>query len=148
MNRTVKMQNLDDIDKQIIRILQKNARMPFTQVAEALAISEGTVRKRTKLLEKNGVIEKFTLKLDPDKLGYGTITLLGMDVDPEFYLKASAELGKMNRVKWVAKCSGDHMLMTEIWTANDEELADIMARIEKIEGVKRLCPAIVHNKQG
>ncbi len=135
---------MDDKDIKIIEILQQNARIPYTDIAKALGVTETTVRKRIAELEKRGVIKKYTIEVDPEKLGYRTVTILGMDVEPKYLLEAAKKLAEMEEVKWVATSTGDHMIMCEIWAKNGEHLLQILTnKIGKLKGVKDLCPAII-----
>ena len=138
---------IDQKDKKIIEILQKNARIPNTEIAKMLGISESTVRKRINDLESKGVIKKYTVIVDPSKIGYNTVTILGVDVDPTKFLDVAKELAKLPETKYVATSTGDHMIMAEIWTKDGQTLAELISnRIGKIEGVKRICPAIILEK--
>ena len=138
---------IDQKDKRIIEILQKNARIPNTEIAKMLGISESTVRKRINDLESKGVIKKYTVVVDPSKIGYNTVTILGVDVDPTKFLDVAKELAKLPETKYVATSTGDHMIMAEIWTKDGQTLAELVSnRIGKIEGVKRICPAIILEK--
>ncbi len=135
---------MDEKDIQIINILRENARMPYAEIAKLLNVTEATVRKRVKNLEKNGVIKKYTIEVDPAKLGYSTITILGLDVEPQYLLEAAHKIAELDEVKKVATSSGDHMIMAEIWTKNTSELFEVISKkIAKIKGVKKLCPAIL-----
>jgi len=138
---------IDQKDKRIIEILQKNARIPNTEIAKMLGISESTVRKRISDLESKGVIKKYTVIVDPSKIGYNTVTILGVDVDPTKFLDVAKELAKLPETKYVATSTGDHMIMAEIWTKDGQTLAELISnRIGKIGGVKRICPAIILEK--
>jgi len=138
---------IDHKDRRIIEILQRNARTPNTKIAKMLGISESTVRKRINDLESKGVIKKYTAVVDPSKIGYNTVTILGVDVDPTKFLDVARELAKLPETKYVATSTGDHMIMAEIWTKDGQALAELISnRIGKIEGVKRICPAIILEK--
>ncbi len=138
---------MDEKDLKIIEILEENARTPYTEIASRLGISEGTVRNRIEKLEKEGVIIRYTIEVDPKKMGYHTIVLLGMDAEPKHFLSAAEELSKLDCVKWVYTSTGDHMIMAEIWARDAAELSRIISdKISKIEGVMDLCPAILMEK--
>jgi len=138
---------IDHKDKRIIEILEKNARVPNTEIAKMLGISESTVRKRISDLESKGVIKKYTVIVDPSKIGYNTVTILGVDVDPTKFLDVAKELAKLPETKYVATSTGDHMIMAEIWTKDGQALAELISnRIGKMQGVKRICPAIILEK--
>lgn len=135
---------LDETDMGILEILRKNARAPYLDIAKKLKISESTIRKRVKELEKQRVIKKYSAIVDPSKLGYGSVAMVGIDVRPEKFLDVAKKLTEYENVKFVATSSGDHMIMTEIWMENSNDLRNfISAKIESIEGVTRTCPAIL-----
>lgn len=135
---------LDEKDRTIIQILEKNARTPFTELARTLGVSEAAVRKRVENLQKKGIIEKYTIKVDPSKMGYETVTILGLDVEAQHFLEATRRLAKIDEIRWLATSTGDHMIMAEIWARDGNELSKIITeKIGKIPGVKKVCPAII-----
>ena len=72
---------IDEMDKQIIQILQDNARTSYREIKEKLGISIGTIHNRISKLKDNGIIEGYTLKLDNQKLGYKLTFLIRMQID-------------------------------------------------------------------
>lgn len=141
------MSNLDEIDMKIIRMLEENGRRPFLEIAKKLKLSESTIRKRVSALLKKGVIKKFTIQVDPSKLGMNAVAIVGVDVEPTKLLEAAQKLCEINEVRYVATSTGDHMIMIEIWTKDGRELTKIISeKIGKIEGVKKICPAIILEK--
>ena len=141
------MSSLDEIDMKILKMLEEDGRMPFTEIAEKLRLSESTVRKRVQALQRKGIIKKFTVKIEPSKLGIKTIAIVGVDVDPTRLLEVAQKLCEFKEIKWVATSTGDHMIMTEIWTRDGRELTRLISeKIGVIEGVKKICPAIILEK--
>ncbi len=59
-----------DLDRQILKELVKNSRRSYHQLAEELGVATGTVLKRIKNMESNGIIEGYSIILDNRKLGY------------------------------------------------------------------------------
>jgi len=134
---------LDDKDKQIIEMLKKNARISYTEIARRLGLSDVAVLKRVRKLEQAGIIKKYTIVLDPKKLGYNTISITGLDVEPENLFKVLEYLKEKEYVKYLAITSGDHSIIAIIWAKNSTEMAHIHDMLAKLPGVKRVCPAIV-----
>lgn len=60
---------LDSIDTQILSMLQEDGRRSFTEIAEAVGRTEVTIRRRVKRLMTEGVIKRFTVVIDPLKIG-------------------------------------------------------------------------------
>jgi len=130
----------------ILKILRENSRTPFLKIAEKLGISETAVRKRINRLQKSGVIRRYTIEIDPKKLGYEVNALIGIDTKPEHYISVIEELKKMDEIVSLYASTGDHMLLAECWLRNSEELAKFVKRLNEIEGITRICPAIILEK--
>lgn len=72
---------LDDIDKNIIRILQTDARTSYREIQDRLGISIGTIHNRISKLRDSGVVQGYTLRLNNERLGYKLTFLIRIDVD-------------------------------------------------------------------
>ena len=130
----------------LLKILMKNSRTPFLKIARMLGVSETAVRKRVKKLQEAGVIRRFTIEVDPKKVGFEVIALIGMDTKPEHYLSTLGKLKGMEEIVSLYSSSGDHMILMECWFKNSGELAEFCKRLEAMEGVTRICPAIILEK--
>lgn len=137
------MYMIDEKDRIIIEMLMKNARTPLTEIARKLGITDVAVKKRIKRLEKEGIILGYGLKINPTRIGYQSIAILGLDVDPEKLLSIANEIKKKEYAKYVALTTGDHVIIAEIWVRDNFELSRIIQEIGKIHGVKSIKPAIV-----
>lgn len=71
---------IDKLDKKIIKLLQKNARQSFRDIARKLRISIATVTKRVKILEKGGVIRGYSALVSQDKIGYDIKIIIDMRI--------------------------------------------------------------------
>lgn len=77
MEDTVK---IDDIDKKILHLLNKDGRMSYREISRKLGVSVGTVHNRVEKLMKNGVIKKFVPVIDHSRLGYKLTAIIGVRV--------------------------------------------------------------------
>lgn len=135
---------IDEKDLKIIDMLRENARTPVTTIASKLGVSESTIRKRIRALEKNGVITQYTVIVDPAKLGYKSVSIVGINVESTHLLNVAMRMTEFPEVKFVATSTGDHVIITEIWLNDSKELGRfIKENIEKQEGVKRVSPTII-----
>jgi len=138
---------VDAVDLKIIRMLEEDGSLPFTKIARKLGLDESTVRKRVLSLKKSGVIRKFSIVVEPAKIGFNAVALVGVDVAPDKLLEIAERLAQLPETRYVVTSTGDHMIMTEIWARNSKELSQILSKkIGAIEGVKKICPAIVLEK--
>ena len=134
---------MDSINLKIVEILSKNSRTPFTEIARRLKVSESTIRKRVSSLESSKIIKKYSLVVDANKIGFENVALIGVDVMPEKYLDVAKKLAELDGVKFAASSTGDHMFMLEVWTKNGDELMALSSKLKGLEGVTRICPAII-----
>jgi Lrp/AsnC family transcriptional regulator for asnA, asnC and gidA len=141
------MAYVDDLDRKILKILEEDGRASFTEIAKKLKLDESTVRKRILALQEKGVIKKFSVNLDPMKIGLNTVAIVGIDVEPIKLIEVAQKISEIPETKYVATSTGDHMIMTEIWAKDGRELTKIISnQIGAIEGVKKICPAILLEK--
>ncbi len=138
------MVRISDID--LVRVLMENARLSYVKIADIFGVSEAAIRKRVKKLEETGVIKKYTVEVDPRKLGYEVKALIGIDTTPERFIHLVNELKTMDNVISLYTASGDHMIIIECWFKNPEELSVFIKLLEEREGVTRVCPAIILEK--
>jgi len=142
-----KIAEIDELDLKILKLLEEDGRLAFLDIAKKLRLSESTIRKRVKALKENGVIKRFTVEIDPAKIGLNTVAIVGIDVDPPKLLEVAQKLCDFKEIRCVATSTGDHMIMTEIWTKDGRELTRLISeKIGPIEGVKKICPAIILEK--
>ncbi|MHA1726304.1 MAG: Lrp/AsnC family transcriptional regulator [Promethearchaeota archaeon] len=102
-----KDKELDEIDKDIIRILQENARTSYREIQERLGISIGTIHNRITKLKENQIIEGYTLKLNNTKLGYKLTFLILVQIDGKHTEETLSQLSKMAEVCSVFHTTGD-----------------------------------------
>lgn len=138
---------VDKLDTKILQILEDDASLSYMEIARRLKLNESTVRKRVAALRQRGVIKKFTVVVDPSKIGFNTAAIVGVDVDPPKLLEVAQKLCEIPETRYVATSTGDHMIMTEIWARDGKELAKIISeKIGIIEDVRKICPAIILEK--
>lgn len=76
------MQEFDETDLEILRLLVSDARRPYREIAEAVGLSAPAVSDRVTRLKERGVIRRFTVDLDRQQLREGTPILIRLDVTP------------------------------------------------------------------
>jgi Lrp/AsnC family transcriptional regulator for asnA, asnC and gidA len=65
-------QKLDQLDKQILRLIADDARIPFLEVARLCNVSGAAIHQRIQTLTNMGVLKGSQFIMDPEKLGYET----------------------------------------------------------------------------
>jgi len=134
---------IDSIDKEILRMLQDDARISFKKIAEKIGVSEATIFVRVKKLRKNGVIKRFTAIVSPDLLGKNLTAFVLINTEPKNLEHVLNALSSMDDVYEVYDVTGAYYVIVKIRTENRKTLAEIIDKIGMIDGVTRTETAIV-----
>ncbi|MDK6028391.1 Lrp/AsnC family transcriptional regulator [Ignisphaera sp. 4213-co] len=135
-------EELDEKDKKLIEKLSENARATYTELAKELGLSDVAVIKRVKKLEGR-IIKRYTIVVDPRNLGFRVVSITGIDVDPDKLFNVIEVIKNKEYIRGLWLTTGDHPLMSIIWARDEVEMAKIHKELANIDGVKRVCPAIV-----
>ncbi len=128
--------DLDDLDLEILRLLQVNARLSYRKIAERLGVSPATVLVRLRKLRRKGIVKGFTVEIDPYKLGYQSLAYMLIRVDPRKIRKVIARLLKEPYIVEIYEVTGDYHLLIKLWARNPSDLANIIDRIRLVDGVR------------
>ena len=103
----MKKETLDEIDEEIIKILQENAKTSNREIQDKLNISIGTIHNRISKLEENKIIEGYTLKLNNEKLGYKLTFLIRINIDGKHTQEILDEISSKPEVCSVFHTTGE-----------------------------------------
>lgn len=129
------MKKIDQVDRHILHILQSDGRTPYTEIAQQLGVSEGTVRARIARLLQDGVFE-FVIHTNPEKLGVHVQAIIGLTTKLGLQNEVACKLSKFDEVIFVGAFSGKHDLIIRAWFYDNEELITFVnERLSQIEGI-------------
>lgn len=126
---------LDDVDKKIIKILQEDARTPFSKIAKMLNLSESTIHMRMKRLRENGVIKGFYVDIDPEVIGYNVVAFVMIKADPKKYEGTLKKISEFKEVLEVYDVTGEYYALLKVRVKTREELAKVLDMIGNMDGV-------------
>ncbi|MHA1973876.1 MAG: Lrp/AsnC family transcriptional regulator [Candidatus Hodarchaeales archaeon] len=135
-------------DADLLTLLFNNAKTSYVELAKQLKVTETAVRKRVTKLTQKGIIKRYTIEVDREKLGYELAAFIGLDTEPEKFFSVQKKLRNKRslEVKQLFTTSGDHMLMIEGWFRDNQHLTTFIEDLETWSGVTKVCPAIIHQK--
>ncbi len=134
---------IDEKDLEIIKMLENNARIPLTRIAEKVGMSDVAIRKRLKKLEGEGIIKGYRLRLDHAKLGYRARAIIGFNVDATRLLEVVRTLREHPQVRFLAVTSGDHMVILDYWAKDNLELEKFIEELKAKYNVRDVMPSLV-----
>ena len=92
-------QILDSLDRQILKLISQDARIPFLEVARACNVSGAAIHQRVAKLSNLGIIKGSQFIIDPEKIGYETCAYMGLYLkEPEKFDQVVEELKKIPEV--------------------------------------------------
>lgn len=95
---------IDETDLQILKILQKNAKLTTKELADAVHLTPTPVFERQKRLERLGYIRKYTAIVDPEKLGQGLLVFCKVKLKQINHEIADAFTRRIQRIPEVTEC--------------------------------------------
>jgi Lrp/AsnC family transcriptional regulator for asnA, asnC and gidA len=129
------MPRLDAVDRRMIRLLQKDGRMPIVQLAKALKIAETTARTRLKRLIREDIINVVAVS-NPIKLGFEIIGSLKLNIDLKKKDAILERLMEIDQLNYIALTTGGADLDVEfIARSLDEFKFLVFDQVCKIDGV-------------
>ena len=137
---------MDQLDRDLIRILQQDAKRPFTQIAEELKQPDTTIHFRAKRLKENKTVTRFCALVRPEALGFTTAALLTIEIGGHILPEISkdrtrtfaAELGKEDQYLWIAVDDGPMIIHAVIMGENDQDLKQRVETIRKSPDVVKV----------
>ena len=128
---------MDDLDRSIVAILQKDGRTRYTDIAKTLKVTEGTVRNRVAKLVESKAIQIIGV-LDPHRMGYNAPAVIGVSIQPALLEEAAAEMAALEEVSYLVMVAGEYDLIVEVFCRDREHLAVFLRdHLLQIAGVQR-----------
>ena len=127
---------MDDIDKKILRLLQKNARITISDLSSEIALSMPAISERLKKLEASGVIKQYAAILDPALLNKHLMAQIFIRLEKPLYCDAFTDFVKQeNEIQECFYITGDFDYSLKIVTENTRTLELLLTRIKNHPGV-------------
>jgi len=134
-------QEMDEKDKQIIKLLKDDSRVGYGEIGAKVGLSEGAVRKRIKTLSDEGVIRKFTVKIGVTE-GAQAITLLATNPAHPTQ-EVSKKIQTIANVETTYEVSGEYDIVAVISGMNMTEVNECIEKIRMVEGIVKTNTMIV-----
>jgi Lrp/AsnC family transcriptional regulator for asnA, asnC and gidA len=126
---------MDQIDLDIISFLQSDGRTPFTDIAKALEISEGTVRNRVARLLQDRVLQIVGM-VDPYRLGFDAPAVISVSVQPPLLESVANTISKFPEVSYLIMVSGEFDLLVEVMCKDRDHLAAFLSeKLLRVPGI-------------
>lgn len=123
---------MDELDWKIAELLAEDARMTVKKIAEAVNLTSPAVSERIRRMEKNGIIEGYTVVFNPKMTSHYIHALISISVAPkdrgDFRLLLQAE----ESVEQCYQVTGSHSHMVKVACKDIVELEKLVSRLQKL----------------
>ncbi|MFD1685855.1 Lrp/AsnC family transcriptional regulator [Halobellus litoreus] len=124
---------MDDLDRQILDILRRDARTPYTEIASQVGTSEGTVRNRVERLTEEGIIERFTVSTRTGNIKAMIEVSVKVDVDTT---EITEQMTEWEQVDFVWQVSGEEDVVLVVDAADTRAVNQLITRARELDEVK------------
>jgi len=130
-------EKIDKLDRQIMAIIAKNARIPFKDVAEACGVSRAAIHQRVQRLIDTNVIIGSGYNINPKVLGFNTCTYIGVKLERgSMYKDVVPLLEQIPEITEIHYTTGPYTMLIKMYARDNEHLMELVnSKIQEIEGV-------------
>lgn len=135
--------HIDELDRQILTYLQEDGRISYVTLAAELNVSEGTIRKRVRKLEQEGVVQTIGIT-DPLKVGLDTVAYVWFEIDRHHLEEVINQLELIDEVRYLIVTTGGHDLVAMVVVPSRDHLVRLLNdRLSTIPGIVSTQTSIV-----
>lgn len=127
---------MDNISLEILKILQKKARIPNVEVSRQVGLAPSAVLERIRKLEKKGIIDGYEVRLNPDRFNRSQLAFISVVTEPAKTKEVGEKLARLSAIQEVHFIASLDGFLVKTRVANTEELARLLQEdIATIGGV-------------
>ena len=124
---------MDDLDRRILSILRRDARTPYTEIADQVGTSEGTVRNRVDRMTDEGVIERFTVTTRTGNVKAMIEISVEMNVDTA---AVGERMVDWEEVDFVWQVSGEDDVVLVVDAVDTRAVNELISQAREMDEVK------------
>lgn len=136
------MKPIDDIDRGLIALLQKDATTSYAELGRGVGLSAGAAHERVRRLREHGVIRATTIDVDPAALDRGVLAFVLIDSTAWMGDRAE-DFAAVPEIQEAHVIAGSASVLVKVRTASTERLQDVLRRLYAIEGVSGTQATVV-----
>ena len=136
---------IDELDKKILKALNKNARMSFRKIAKELNVSPATFHNKIKKLENSGVLKGYIPLIDIESLGFNLIAVIALRVNQEKDNEVQDAISKFPQIGAIYEVTGDWDLILICYFRGRKDLTDFIKKKLQLKNIERAVTHLVLN---
>lgn len=130
---------IDNLDRKILSIITRDARVPYVEVGKACGVSGAAIHQRVQRLKKRGIIKGSKFVVDPARISLSTCAFIGVFLDhPRLYADVVKRLDEVAEITECHYTTGNYSLFIKVYAKDNDHLRTLLKdKIQTIEGVIR-----------
>jgi DNA-binding Lrp family transcriptional regulator len=134
----VRRHPVDAVDRAILRALSEDGRMAVTELAEKVNVSRANAYARLARLESDGVIEGYSVRINPRAIGLEVAALIFLTTEQSAWRELREQLLQIPEVEFVGFATGDLDFVVLVRASHTDELRDVvLERFIALPGVRK-----------
>ena len=147
VSKSFKRADLDTKDKQILGILQEDAKATLHEIRAQTDLSETAIRARIKKMKDENVIQKYMTLIDCRHLGYREMIMVSVRVNSSKSLRElKSKIEQMEKIKYAYIITGEFPLFVMAKCLDHEDSLKLIESLRNLPGVEELKTQIVLDK--
>ncbi|WP_209122884.1 Lrp/AsnC family transcriptional regulator [Alkalihalobacillus sp. BA299] len=130
------MKEIDHLDKSILRLLSKDGRMSFTEIANQMDVTEKTVRTRYRALVDQGILEVVGV-VNPISLGLKVSAIIQLAVDSQQLNNVMEQVAAFKEVRHISLITGEYQLLIQVNVKTYDDLTLYLKQLNAISGISK-----------
>ncbi|WP_135535717.1 Lrp/AsnC family transcriptional regulator [Halostella pelagica] len=135
---------MDSLDQEILNVLRRDARTPYTEIANEVGTSEGTVRNRVERMTEEGVIERFTVATRTGNVKAMIEVSVAVDVDTT---AVSERIAEWEEVDFVWQVSGEEDVVLIVDASDTQGVNELITQARELEEVVNTKTRLILNEK-
>jgi DNA-binding Lrp family transcriptional regulator len=127
---------VDDIDRELLALLQKDATQAYAALGKAVGLSSGAAHERVRKLRERGIIRGVVADVDPAAVGYGVLAFVLLDGTS--WMGGQETADALTAVPWIEEAhivAGSASVLLKIRAGSPDGLQDVLKRLYDVSGV-------------
>ncbi len=130
------LEGLDGLDRAIVELLIKNARMSYSEIGKRVGVSRVAVKMRIQALEQRGIIEEYTTIINPQKISGAVSCYFEIETAPDSLAQVTKLLQENDTITQIYRVTGKNKLHVHAVAASAGDMERLMAElIDPLPGV-------------
>jgi len=141
----MKSLKIEELDRKILNVLNRDARMSFRRIAKELKISPTTLYSKVKKLERSGVLKGYIPLIDTESVGYDLMAIISLRVKQEKDTEVQKAIAKFPQVGAVYEVTGNWDLILVCYFKGRDDLTNFLKKELPLSNIERAITHLVLN---